>query len=126
MLECCVQSCSPAQAMTTPASEVSQGSPQRRLHTPAMPFLDVSSPCPPHESRKITHHPLHVLCMISIGVMQPSAQQRSCVRTLEVHVKRHIPTSDMAWSTINARALAVTMRDAHAHRQELELKHACQ
>ncbi|CAL5229870.1 g13281 [Coccomyxa viridis] len=37
-----LQSCSPAQGMTTPASEVSQGSPHRRLHSPAMPFLDVT------------------------------------------------------------------------------------
>ena len=43
--ECCVQSCSPAQGLTTPASEGSQGSPHRRLHSPAMPFLDVSSDC---------------------------------------------------------------------------------
>ena len=37
-----LQSCSPAQAMTTPASDMSQTSPQRRLHSPATPFLDVS------------------------------------------------------------------------------------
>lgn len=39
---CNAQSCSPAQTMTTPASEASQGSPQRRMHSPGTPFLDVS------------------------------------------------------------------------------------
>ena len=69
-----MQSCSPAHAMTTPMSEVSQGSPQRRLHSPAMPFLDVSSDSPPHKSRKSTLYPLQILCTISMGAMQPSAQ----------------------------------------------------
>ena len=41
-----MQSCSPAQAMATPASQPSQDSPQRRMHSPAIPFLDVSSDCP--------------------------------------------------------------------------------
>ena len=86
---CCVQSCSPARPMTTPASEVSQSSPQRRMHSPATPFLDVSSRCPAtglvYSSSRVSMLTLTATWLIALKAQRVCRKQQ-----FTLHVRRHL------------------------------------